>query len=54
MLIFGADPYLIKFLLALNDFFFSTENDFLPDVLIELVSIFFFKFEEIVSVFFYL
>ena len=33
-------------------FFFSTEKDFLPEVEIEEVSIFFFRSEEIVSVFF--
>ena len=41
-------------LFCLKGFFFSTEKDFLPEVEIEVVSIFFFKLEEIVSVFFYL
>ena len=40
-------------LFGLNGFFFSTEKDFLPEVVIELVSIFFFNPDEIVSVFFY-
>ena len=52
--IFGEDGVLLNVLLALKGFFFSTEKDFLPEVEIEEVSIFFFRFEEIVSVFFYL
>ena len=49
---------LYKILLEIKDIFnfdiknFATEKDFLPDVEIELVSIFFFKSDEIVSVFF--
>ena len=43
---------LLNDLLCLKGFFFSTEKDFFPDVEIEEVSIFFFKFDEIVSVFF--
>ena len=50
----GPGKGLFKDLLDLNGFFFSTEKDFLPDEVIEVVSIFFFKLEEIVSVFFYL
>ena len=38
----------------LKGFFFSTEKDFLPDVDIDEVSIFFLRFDEIVSVFFFL
>ena len=48
---FGEEG-LLKDLPALKDFFFSTEKDFFPDVVIEVVSIFFLRFEEIVSVFF--
>ena len=49
----GAEVCLLNDLFDLKGFFFSTENDFLPDVDIEEVSIFFFKLEEIVSVFFF-
>ena len=49
---FGAE-FLLTDLLDLKGFFFSTEKDFLPDVEIEVVSIFFLRFEEIVSVFFF-
>jgi len=52
--IFDGDNGLLNGLLGLKGFFFSTEKDFLPDVVIEEVSIFFFKPDEIVSVFFYL
>ena len=44
---------LLKSLFDLKGFFF-TEKDFFPEVDIDVVSIFFFKFDEIVSVFFYL
>ena len=37
---------------ALNGFFFSMEKDFFPSLLIAVISIFFFKSVEIVSVFF--
>ena len=47
----GADG-LAKDLFDLKGFFFSTEKDFFPEVEIEVVSIFFFKLDEIVSVFF--
>ena len=50
----GVDVDLLNGLFDLKGFFFSTEKDFLPEVEIEEVSIFFFKPEEIVSVFFYL
>ena len=50
--VLGTGLTLLKFLLGLNGFFLFTENDFLPDVEIALVSIFFFKLDEIVSVFF--
>ena len=43
---------LLLFLLPLKGSFFFTAKDFLPEVEIELVSIFFFKSDEIVSVFF--
>ena len=49
---FGADEDLPADLLCLKGFFFSTEKDFLPEVEIDEVSIFFFKPEDIVSVFF--
>ena len=45
---------LLNDLLCLKGFFFSTENDFLPEVEIEDVSIFFFRLDDIVRVFFYL
>ena len=51
--ILGADIGLLYGLFVLKDFFLLTEKDFLPEVLIEVVSIFF-KLDEIVSVFFYL
>ena len=51
---FGAKEGLLYGLLTLTGFFFSTEKDFLPEVEIDVVSIFFFKSDEIVSVFFYL
>ena len=54
ILIFGVAGGLLNDLFCLNCFFFSTEKDFLPEVVIELVSIFFFTPEEIVSFFFYL
>ena len=41
-------------LLGLKAFFLSIEKDFLPSGEIDDVSIFFLKFDEIVSVFFYL
>ena len=44
--------HLLRFLFDLNGFFFSTEKDFFPEVEIEEVSIFFFKLEDMVSVFF--
>ena len=47
-----AAEVLLNGLFDLKGFFFSTENDFLPDVDIEVVSIFFFRLDEIVSVFF--
>ena len=50
VLMFGADEALF----CLKGFFFSTEKDFFPRVEMDEVSIFFFKSEEIVSVFFYL
>ena len=50
--ILGKAEVLFCDLLDLNGYFFSTEKDFLPDVEMELVSIFFFKSDEIVSVFF--
>ena len=50
----GPGKGLLNDLLDLNGFFFSTEKDFFPEVEIDVVSIFFFKSEEIVSVFFYL
>ena len=40
----GVDDGLLKDLLDLNVFFFSTENDFFPLVLKLLESIFFLKF----------
>ena len=52
ILVFGVENGLFKDLLFLKGFFFSTEKDFLPELVIDVVSIFFFKFEEIVSVFF--
>ena len=52
MLILGDKGDLFGDLLSLKGFFFSTEKDFLPEVTIDEVSIFFFKPEEIVSVFF--
>ena len=51
---FGANEGLLYGLLTLIGFFFSTEKDFLPEVEIDVVSIFFFKSDEIVSVFFYI
>ena len=51
-MVLGADEVLLSGLLALNGFFLSTEKDFLPEVKIEVVSIFFFKSDEIVRVFF--
>jgi len=48
----GEEEDLLKDLLCLKGFFFSTENDFLPEVEIEVVSIFFFNPDDIVSVFF--
>ena len=53
MFVLGVNDCLLNDLLGLKGFFFSTENDFLPDVDIEVVSIFFFKSDEIVSVFFF-
>ena len=53
MFIFGAEDCLLNDLFGLKGFFFSTEKDFLPAVVIEVVSIFFFKSDDIVSVFFY-
>ena len=44
---------LLNDLFVRKGFFFSTEKDFLPEVAIDVVSIFFFKLDEIVSVFFY-
>ena len=43
---------LLEGLLVLVTFFFPTEKDFFPSVEIDDVSIFFFKLDEIVSVFF--
>ena len=54
MLVFSGVDNLLNTLFVLKDFFFSTEKDFLPEVAIDDVSIFFFKSDEIVSVFFYL
>ena len=54
VLILGEKFDLIKFLFCLKFLFFSTEKDFLFPDEIEDVSIFFFKFVDIVSVFFYL
>ena len=51
---FVAEDGLLSDLLGLKGFFFSTEKDFLPKVEIDDVSIFFFKSDEIVSVFFFL
>ena len=53
-LLFGSIKGLLNVLLALKGFFFSTEKDFLPEDEMDVVSIFFFKSDEIVSVFFYL
>ena len=50
--IFDGVDGLLNDLFDLKGFFFSTEKDFLPEVEIELVSIFFFSPDEIVSVFF--
>ena len=49
----GAVKGLLNDFCGLNDFFFSTEKDFLPEFEIDVVSIFFFKLDEIVRVFFY-
>ena len=43
---------LIKRFVMSEGFFFSTENDFLPEVDMDVVSIFFFNPDDIVSVFF--
>ena len=52
--VFGFVEGLLNGLFDLKGFFFSTEKDFLPEVEIAEVSIFFFSPDEIVSVFFYL
>ena len=52
ILAFGAASVLLKDLFDLKGLFFSTEKDFLPEVEINEVSIFFLRFDEIVSVFF--
>jgi len=51
---FGPGDGLLNDLFGLNGFFFSTKKDFLPEVDKDVVSIFFFRSDEIVSVFFYL
>ena len=51
---FGETEDLFNDLFGLNGFFFSTKKFFLPVVDMDDVSIFFFKLDEIVSVFFYL
>jgi len=51
-LVLGVILVLLNDLFGLKGFFFSTEKDFLPDVEMDVVSIFFFKLDEIVSVFF--
>ena len=53
-LVLGATKVLFNDLVDLKGFFFSTEKDFLPEVAMDDVSIFFFKSDEIVSIFFYL
>ena len=53
-LVFKGEVDLLNVLFDLKGFFFSTEKDFFPEVDIEVVSIFFFKSDEIVRVFFYL
>ena len=53
-LVLGVTKGLFNDLFDLKGFFFSTEKDFLPEVEIFVVSIFFFRFDENVSVFFYL
>ena len=50
--VFGPGDGLLNDLFGLKGFFFSTKKDFLPEVDMDVVSIFFFRSDEIVSVFF--